>query len=606
MLMMDNNKTRKTALHNLRSATRGWLGRYWSQTDGTMSYLAVSGSLVMMVFGGIGVDMMHAELKRTKIQHTLDRAVLAAASLDVETDPQIVVQEYFEAMGMADALGAVSVTGSTTSRNVTADAAVSMPANFMRLVGVDTMQADGSASAVHAINQIEVSLVLDVSGSMGGRKIAQMKTAAASFIDTLIPADGSETNVSISVVAYNATVNMGSEFSSYMSLEQDHNYSFCAAFDATDFETTAVANDMPLDQLGHFDPWLYDTSGQGVNSPWCRASNLASIMVHSSDPEAMKTHINAFEAWGNTAIDLGMKWGTALLDPAIQPTVASMAADGLIDAANADRPGSFQAPDTMKFIIVMTDGQNTAQYDINSSRKNQISPIWVDDMGTEDLSDDIYSIKLVDEPGEDNDIYYWPHMDGEGYDARYNNAAYSESGTCNMGNGNGNGQGCINGGGNGNGWGNSGWADFINDLINLANALFDRNFQTVPEPQGVHQMTWDEVYARFGTQSISDKFYLQPYYDGLVTANEYNEAYRAYEMTVNASQADSQLSTVCAAARDQGIVVYAVGVEAPQRGLDAMSDCASSPSHYFDVSGSELDETFASIARTMQKLRLTQ
>ena len=51
--------------------------------------------------------------------------------------------------------------------------------------------------------------------------------------------------------------------------------------------------------------------------------------------------------------------------------------------------------------------------------------------------------------------------------------------------------------------------------------------------------------------------------------------------------------------------IRTAGVEAPSRGLRAMSDCASSPAHYFDVSGDELEETFKSIATVLTQLRLT-
>ena len=53
-------------------------------------------------------------------------------------------------------------------------------------------------------------------------------------------------------------------------------------------------------------------------------------------------------------------------------------------------------------------------------------------------------------------------------------------------------------------------------------------------------------------------------------------------------------------------MVFAIGFEAPQRGLDAMENCASSPSHYFDVAGVEISDAFNSIARTITQLRLTQ
>lgn len=64
----------------------------------------------------------------------------------------------------------------------------------------------------------------------------------------------------------------------------------------------------------------------------------------------------------------------------------------------------------------------------------------------------------------------------------------------------------------------------------------------------------------------------------------------------------------CAALRDQGVNIYAVAFEAPASGVSMMQQCASSPNHFFNGSGSDLVDAFASIATHIHvsTLRLTQ
>ncbi len=538
----------------LKSSTSNLFGRFQRDQEGAMSYVAVTGALIMMVFGGIGIDMIHAELKRNKVQNTLDRAVLAAANMDNTMDPEFVVQEYFRAMNMSDALNGVSVDQSLNYKRVTADGNATMPSNFMSLLGVDTLQASGLATAEHGLTKIEISLVLDVSGSMGGNKIVQLRNAAKGFVDLMLPADGSDM-VSISVIPYNATVNLGNTVSQYFNLDDVHDYSSCATFETADFTNTAVDPSTELGRLAHFDPYNSSTNGGEITSPWCATGQTSAVIAHSSDPDVLKAHIDTLNAGGNTAIDLGMKWGAALLDPAARPAVQALSVAGHVSPEHSSRPAAYADNETLKFVVVMTDGQNTTQYDLKSDLKFGMSESWVDTRGTDDPSDDRYSLRVVDNPGDNNDTFYWLRMRNQPTGARYHNKADGP---------------------------NSG------------------------SPNAPHQMTNAELYSRFSTAAVASQFFYRPYADGYLSYNTYADNYYAYQATVNGSQADTNLSTVCQSARNNGVVVYAIGVEAPQAGLNAMQDCASSVAHYFDVSGDDLNDTFSSIARSLQMLRLTQ
>jgi len=55
-----------------------------------------------------------------------------------------------------------------------------------------------------------------------------------------------------------------------------------------------------------------------------------------------------------------------------------------------------------------------------------------------------------------------------------------------------------------------------------------------------------------------------------------------------------------------GIIVFTIGFEALQRGLDVLEPCASSPKHFFDVDGLEIKDAFALIVSSIRKPRLTQ
>ena len=538
------------ALAARRSPTGRWLHRFRQDRTGSMSYFAVAGALVMMVFGGIGIDMIHAEYKRTQIQNTLDRAVLSAANLENAGDPQQIVEDYFTAMGMQGVLTEIDIEQSAISRRVSAAGETSMPSNFMSLIGVETLAAAGNATAEHATANVEISMVLDVSGSMGwNNKIANLRDAADEFIDILLHEENTA-ETTISVVPYNATVNLGPTIAQHFTLDDLHDASNCVIFPESAFEQTAVSPAQTLTRLAHFDLRSSDEDATEIARPWCYTGETAAVIAHSADADALKAHVTSFTANGNTAIDLGMKWANALLDPAARPAIAGMAAEGIVDPQHAARPAAHSDTDTAKYVVVMTDGENTTQYDLKPQHKYGMSDIWIDDRGNADPGDDRFSLLVQDNPGDDTDLWFWERFENDGWSAR--NRATPDGGAA------------------------------------------------------ARRMTNPEVFARWGTRAVARKMYTQPYYDGFVSYDAYYDIFYAYEGIVGPDAADARLAANCDAAKNAGTVVFAIGFEAPPRGLDAMRNCASSPAHFFDVQGADLEEAFAAIANTISQLRLTQ
>ncbi len=515
---------------------------------GNITVFSVFMLVLILGITGASVDLMRFEAVRATMQTTMDRAVLAAADLDQQQDANTVVRDYLAKAGIEAILDDVDPDEGLNYRTVSASGHADLDTFFLKMMGMNQLTAPASATAEERISHVEISMVLDVSGSMSGSRLTNMQAAAREFVDTVIQptnGDSGEGLTTVSLVPYNATVNLGDTVGAYFNLDADHGYSNCATFPGSAYDTVAVDPATRLEKIAHFDVYNRQRNGaHKISDPWCDTGDSRAVMVHSADRDALKTRINSLWAQGNTAIDLGVKWGAALLDEDMNDLVTNMNEDGLVIDAAADRPAGYDDEEAIKFIVVMTDGENTSQYDLRDKYKTGMSYIWVEENSSGTRSDDRYSARVRDWSGTSNDVWYWPDYD------TYRN--YPRGGS------------------------------------------------------DARQLTWPEVFERFPTSALAPYFLTDPYYDRYISSSDWYDLNGAYETRVNGDMADDRLSRICRAAREEGIVIFAIAFEAPNGGKQALKDCASSPSHYFDVEGVEITETFHAIARQINSLRLIQ
>ena len=84
-------------------------GIFSRDEDGSLTIFSLFIFIVMLMFGGIAVDLMIYENKRVHAQNSTDRAVLAAANLNQSVDPTAVVIDYLAKSGIAVTASDVSV-----------------------------------------------------------------------------------------------------------------------------------------------------------------------------------------------------------------------------------------------------------------------------------------------------------------------------------------------------------------------------------------------------------------------------------------------------------------------------------------------------------------
>ncbi|MTJ04023.1 MAG: pilus assembly protein [Sediminimonas qiaohouensis] len=538
--------------HSVRDRVLGHMHRFARQEDGVMVILSLYMFLIMILVGGIGVDLMRFEMERTRLQNTLDRAVLAAADLDQTLDPKDVVMNYFDKSGLGNHLTRddVTVTQGVGFRKVQATARSTFDTHFMHLTGVETLTAPGAGAAEESIGSVEVSLVLDISGSMNSNsRLSRLKPAARGFVDTILD-NSEEGNVSVSVVPYATQVNAGEALLDQYTTTHEHDYSHCVNFIADEYSKPNLARDVAMQRTGHFDVFTY--SEDPISTPVCPTRAESEILPLSGDRTTLHNHINSLTAKGNTSIDIGMKWGTTLLDPGTRSVVSDLVAAGEISSDFEGRPSDYRDGETLKIVVLMSDGQNTNQYMLNPSLRDGDSEVW--------YNEETGRYSVYKSERETN--YYWPHSN-DWHDHPYGNGTYTQ---------------CQ-------------W-EYVNWQWQYLCSEQD-------EPGSAVRLTYPELWAQV---SLAWNAYYNYEFSSSAWADWYNSAHTY----LNGTAKDQRTDHICDAAKDEGIIVFTIGFEAPHSGRRVLKRCASSASHYFDVEGLEIEEAFASIAASIRKLRLTQ
>ncbi|WP_158234160.1 TadE/TadG family type IV pilus assembly protein [Oceaniglobus indicus] len=511
--------------------------------SGSMIIFGLYLFMAILLIGGISVDVMRNEFERLKLQNTVDTAVLAAADLDQRLDPESVVRDHFSKAGLGEQLNTVSVSENINSRTVTATSSIDVNTLFINALGVSSLSAMSSGTAREDISDIEISLVLDISGSMGSYgRMANMQDAANHFIDTVLSDERSISSggeVSLSIVPYSTQVNMGPDVLDEMNLWMRNPYSNCVDLESQDFDNTAVPTAWRR-QTGHFDPFSRTSP---PSSLVCRTDSGAQATTITENKSLLKSQINALSPGGNTSIDIGLKWGAALLDPSFRDIADEMIENDRIDDVFDGRPYDYNRPNSMKVLVVMTDGENTTQYTLNDAYNQGDSDVWGRQYSNGTWR---YSVNAQEYRNQDRDSTWWEDWYLPRYDAWSNSRDGGDS---------------------------------------------DSN-----------RLSYQELWANM---SIGYNAYYN-WYRQYNNANTYYDWYYAPYSTVSAQTKDNRMRQICAAAKDQGILVFSVAFEIDDDDAILLRECASSPNHYFDVDGSDIVYAFSAIASTINQLRLVQ
>ena len=312
--------------------------------------------LIFLLFaiGGGAVDFIRYTTIRSELQSAADSAVLAAASLTNTQPPVTVANDYFDINFDKDHFGLDAVSflpvveeNTATRRTISASASTSIPTLFLGVLPLNAagdrwnvLEIKVTSRATQSEQFIELALVLDISGSMAGAKIANLRTAADSFVTDMLTATASG-QTSISIIPFSANVNIDPILSTYADLS-GHTLPLsrpCVHYLDTDYNTNTFSGlRPPVDQTST------DARHRCAPTP---------VILNTDNSATLSTLIGSLTADANTDAHMGLMWGAKALSPNFQ---------GMLGGTFPGRPRAYGS-DTLKALVVMTDGNLNPQAD---------------------------------------------------------------------------------------------------------------------------------------------------------------------------------------------------------------------------------------------------
>lgn len=613
--------------------------KFRKDEDGSALVMTLFVFLFMVTMAGIGIDMMRFEMERARLQATLDSAVLAGAGAPFGEDPGAIVEDYFVKAQLSEFLNEFEegdvVTTANTSR-VAATAMMTFDTYLMQLSGVEELTATAAATAETRIPRLEISMVLDVSGSMGdNNKLTNMRTAAKNFVTTILNS-ADDGNAVISIIPFNTSVSPTPTIFEALHVDQRHNYSTCLKFDDDAFNSIPIATaaaasvDATLEPItqaiytsrtGNFDN--HPSGDINNRNRSCFPEPNVRILPYSANETVLHDAIDALTAEGHTSGDQGIKWGAAMLDPSFRPVTNALIAANEVDGSLARVPVDYENGDTVKVIVMMGDGRNTESYFFrdNSNFRGPVSELFrLRHEGQRfEYAYRKYDFATRFDRPQDEVLcsdpnffceYQTPPATGSVDRGEYD---YFIRDNETFGPGLATGPGddidptpqprCAD--------------EFVVGCDDIVDELFDGRFyangftrerkngveivnydDTIPGFLSRVRLSWEEAWGYMSPDEYGDRTGQR------AAENEYEEN----RTNLQTRDKNARMLDNCTAAKNNNIVVFTIGFEINEGDVaeTTLKACATSNLHYYPVEGVDINEAFGAIAGNVQSLRLTQ
>ena len=341
------------------------LARFGGDRSGSVAITFALTSLAIFGILGGAIDLGRAYSARATNEGALDSAVLAAGRVlqingRTDADAIMTAERYYQehkSKFVDNDTATFEIVDNGTAVRASTQAKVTTP--FLSILGIEELDVSTTVKAVlaaggNAGTHIEVSMMLDITGSMGGSKIADLKLAAKDLIDIVVWADQSEYTSKIALAPFSEHVNVGRTYFRAIT-NRTPGGTGDARTCVRERTNSNRYTDEPPGSGNYFTAWTSSSS--------CNPSKA--IRTLTNDKAALKSHIDSFNASGATAGHLGTGWAWYLLSPrwsGIWP-----ASSRPREYAEITAKGEHGQPLLQKIAVLMTDGEYNRQYSGSSA-----------------------------------------------------------------------------------------------------------------------------------------------------------------------------------------------------------------------------------------------
>jgi len=378
--------------------------RFRADDSGNIAIMLGLTLVVLMLAIGAAVDIGRWLHARDQTLAAIDAAVLAGGralqTTNGDKNAAIAAATKFydenvrSRFPVTDDSVKFAVAGNGMGLNATGNAYIKTPflqfASISKLPLISTAQTKfdgmGSQIGMKGGGDTEISVMLDITGSMAGQKLKDLKSAAKLLIDTVTTTNGGgKYTTKIALVPFSEDIHLpttsalsaarGTSWPSTRSITSGSGRNaVTTTYYLTDCvvermsTTTRYTDDAPGTNKYVTAHYTTSTTGSGNNKKGsCTVPASSAIQPLTSDTSLLKNKIDGLSAVGGTAGHLGTAWAWYALSPnwnslwsadnraQAYPTLDSSGKPVLVDGKQPVK----------KVAILMTDGDYNTQYDSN-------------------------------------------------------------------------------------------------------------------------------------------------------------------------------------------------------------------------------------------------
>ncbi|MDJ0686751.1 MAG: pilus assembly protein [Alphaproteobacteria bacterium] len=359
------------------------LRRFLTDERGVTAVIFVLTVAVMVGGAGMSIDAAQNFRLKQQLQRATDSAALTIGrrTLEEESSFAELVEDgcRFVRLNMREGYTVTCVESSTP--DPAASDEISVAVNFssvdvfrvsaqtaregvlVAILAPATFPIKANAGTEADIQQLEVAMVLDITGSMRTQgKIEALQDASIALVESL-QSDGIPESVRpwISIVPYVAGVNVGLQYDGWLSASDptDQNVTRWSGCVEQRFDAELDASEAPPgDADGGFRPYrrfnedfsLIRCAGADVSPDGAVLSEGQPIVPLTQDREGLVDYLVDLEtSRGGTMTAIGAVWGWRTLSPFWS---------GVWDGVPTEKPAIYGREDLTKALVIMTDGQS--------------------------------------------------------------------------------------------------------------------------------------------------------------------------------------------------------------------------------------------------------
>lgn len=313
-----------------------------------LMFAAASTGIVLSV--GFAVDVTQMYNAKAELRQALDAAIVSTA-LDIsrnkvsEADAKPRLELFFRSnlnsKRFNDATTSLTDVKVDAVKNIISASAVTDYQLAFPVFGAGkTKKVSTSSAGQYRQRMVEVSMVLDVTGSMQGNKIKELKTAAKAGVSAFL--DSGYGNTRVAIVPYAFGVNAGALKSQVRDEVGNPIVGNCATERRGPQMFTDASPIGAKVTLANKMNYTYSNGSTASMNFQCPSTPVLPL---TKDAATLNAEINSLVALNGTAGQMGIQWGWYMLSPNWKTVLPA-----------SSEPVAYGTPEVDKYLIIMTDG----------------------------------------------------------------------------------------------------------------------------------------------------------------------------------------------------------------------------------------------------------